>query len=406
LTKEVSQKKMIKTEILNSNTGLDKIWTKDFVLINLSALCLYLSYQMLLTILPTFTTSSGGGQFAVGLIISLFTIASLFTRPLAGNLIDRVGRKPVLFIGLLLFTVCVGSYYSLATINLILALRLLHGVSWGITSTSIGTTAADLVPKSRYGEGLGYFGLSSTFGMAFGPNLGIITMNYSLGLSFALSFALGVASLLLLNMVNFPVVRLVKGNGNKAEFIKNLWAKEALAPGLLAVFLGMTYGGITSYITLFAKEQSIKNIGLFFLCNAAMVAASRLFAGKIFDRKGPFPIIFPSILLCIIGLTLLSFASSTLVLGLAGIFYGAGFGLNLPTLQAWAVAKAAPHRKGAATGTYYSAIDLGVALGSLILGLVAKTAGYAAMYLYSNIFLVFFFVICCYYYLKDNRNSK
>ncbi|RYX94965.1 MFS transporter, partial [bacterium] len=197
---------MIKAIALNDKKELPKIWTRDFILINLSALCLYLSYQMLLTILPTFISHKGGGQFTIGLIISLYTIASLFTRPLAGNLIDKIGRKPILFSGLLLFTLCVGSYYWLATINVILALRILHGISWGITSTAIGTAAADLVPKSRYGEGLGYFGLASTFGMAFGPNLGIITMNHSLEMSFALASVLGVASLFLLKMISFPVL--------------------------------------------------------------------------------------------------------------------------------------------------------------------------------------------------------
>jgi MFS family permease len=399
------KQKMLKTEILDNKPVLPKIWTKDFILINLAALCLYISYQMLLTILPTFIIARGGGQFTVGLIISLFTIASLFTRPIAGNLIDRVGRKQILFGGLLLFTICIGSYYSLATINLILALRLLHGVSWGITSTSIGTAATDLVPKSRYGEGLGYFGLASTFGMAFGPNLGIFTMNHNFELSFAVSFILGISSLILLNLVKFPDIKLEKPE-NKGSFLKNLWAKEALEPGLLAIFLGMTYGGITSYITLFAKEQNISNIGLFFVCNAVMIAFSRLFSGKIFDKKGPLPIIFPGILLCITGLTLLSLAHSVAILGLAGLFYGAGFGLNLPTLQAWAVAKVSPQRRGAATGTYYSSIDLGVAVGSLILGLVAKTTGYAGMYFYSNLFLIFFLVTCSFYYFKENQSFK
>lgn len=397
---------MLKSQVLKNENKLPKIWTRDFSLMSLSALTLYMSYQMMLTILPSFITEKGGNQFTVGLIISLYTIASLFTRPIAGNLTDKIGRKPVVFAGLLLFTLCVGSYYWLATIQLILALRLIHGVSWGIASTSLGTAASDIIPKSRYGEGLGYFGLAGTLGMALGPNLGIITMNYGSGLSFTITSLLSLISLILLNMVKFPSLNLEQKKFNTADFIKNLWEKKALVPGSLALFIGMTYGGITSYITLFAKEQNLRNIGIFFLCNASMLAVSRLFAGKVFDKKGPYILLFPSILFCMIGLLLLSFSNSVSLLALSGIFYGFGFGLILPTLQAWAVTRVDSKRRGAATGTYYSSLDLGIAMGSVILGIISKTTGYAGMYLYSNIFILFFFIICSYYYLKEKIINK
>ena len=69
-------------------------------------------------------------------------------------------------IGTAICLLAMGSYLFASTIFLLLAVRILHGAGFGITTTTYGTVVSDLIPSARRGEGMGYFGLSGTIAMA------------------------------------------------------------------------------------------------------------------------------------------------------------------------------------------------------------------------------------------------
>lgn len=306
-----------------------------------------------------------------------FTISSLLIRPWAGKALDSRGRKPVFFLGLLIFILSVLAYNWAPTVLILLLLRLIHGFGWGNSSTAAGTIAADFIPKNRLGEGMGYFGLTSTLAMAIAPSIGLYLI-YQKGFTtmFLTSAALVLLALLLANFLTYKPLE-VKTAGPQA-----LYEPAAFLPALMIFFCTMTYGSIVTFLALYAKEQGIINIGPFFTVYALTLVFSRPLGGIIGDRKGFHVVVIPGLILVILTMFILSQARSLLTFLLAAPLYGLGFGSLHSTLQAMALKGLPPNRRGAANGTFFSAFDLGIGSGSILWGVVAQHWGYSTMYLW------------------------
>jgi len=152
----------------------EKIWTKDFVLICFANFFIFLGFQMTLPTIPLFVEDLGGNDQLIGFVVGIFTFSALLLRPYAGSSLETKGRGFVYLIGLAIFVLSVGSFGFLTSIVFLFAMRVVQGVGWGFSTTASGTIATDLIPASRRGEGMGYYGLSGNLALAFGPSLGLI----------------------------------------------------------------------------------------------------------------------------------------------------------------------------------------------------------------------------------------
>ena len=130
-------------------------------------LLIYGSTYLLISLLPVHIRNLGHGEATVGTIMSLFSIAALVTRPFAGVLADRAGRRHSIFIGSVLIGLsCIG--YSIAGSSTIFLARLLNGVGWGAVTAATATVAADLAPPNRRGTILGIYGTVTGLALAVG----------------------------------------------------------------------------------------------------------------------------------------------------------------------------------------------------------------------------------------------
>ncbi|WP_171056365.1 MFS transporter [Paenibacillus sinopodophylli] len=382
----------------------ETLWTKPFVLLILSNLFLFLSLEMLLPTLPMFAAEKGGTDAQIGLIIGLFTFSAVLLRPFVGMASDKFGKKLLLLVGVAICLIGTASYYAAVTITMMLMLRIVHGVGFGISTTLYGTVASDIIPATRRGEGMGFFGTGNAVAISLGPFLGIWLMEE---FGFSVLFIVG-ACILLLAIV---FTAFVKGD-SKAERVKVQAAAEhtslmlrfvepkALMPSLLGLLVGLSLGGVISFITLFGKETGVQNIGFFFLVLALSEFLIRFISGKIFDTRGRFWVLFPAAVSCIVGCVILYMTQSTGILLLAAVFYGAGFGAIFPGLQAWVIDRVEPARRGVATATFYNAFDIGIGSGAMLLGLVATWSNYATMYLVSSLFFVIYLVV---YFMYEKK---
>lgn len=132
---------------------------------------------MLATTLPAYVKGLGGTNSQVGLVISLFALAALISRPIGGAALDKLGRKYILTVAILfLIFITLGfSYFSI--VIPILVLRFVHSLFWGLCSTSIATLTTDITPKELRTQGLGYYALSMSIALAAVPGIGILLMN-------------------------------------------------------------------------------------------------------------------------------------------------------------------------------------------------------------------------------------
>ncbi|NSL52215.1 MFS transporter [Calidifontibacillus erzurumensis] len=386
---------------LNEQKQKEKLWTKNFILLFFSNLFLFFGFQMLLPTLPVYVNDLGGDDSAVGLVIGIFTISALFVRPFSGAAVDIFGRKLFLLLGLIICIVAIAMYGFVTTVLFVLLLRILHGIGWGVSTTTYGTVISDIIPSSRRGEGMGYYGMSTTLAMAVAPVTGIWMINHfgynQLFISSFISTAIALALSQLIDVKKISTEQ--KGTKN---FTSLLYEKSALLPSLLVFFMTFAYGGVVGFITLFGKEVGISNVGWFFSMNALILLLIRPISGKIYDSKGHPWVLVPGAVFGVVGLAILSYSTSLIGLTIAAVFFGIAFGSIQPALQALLIERSPIERRGAANATFFSAFDLGIGTGAMILGAIAGMTGYAMMYRLTSIVFILFLIIYCFYLLKKH----
>jgi MFS family permease len=429
----------------------EKLWTKDFVLLGLSCLFLFLAFEMLLPALPLYVAQIGGSTSEIGMVMGCFTLTAVLIRPFSGYAADTFGKKLLLIIGGILCLVATGFYYAAATVLWLLVIRLLHGFGFGIATTLYGTMASDMVPPSRMGEGMGYFGLANTVAISIGPFLGVIIME-GLGYQTLIIVSASILSVAcILNLIVKATAHLpasskpleaetitalsqVAGSTDRApanelagtaskltapaldrlpplkEEVAISWAsrlveRKALFPSLLGMMAGFGFGGILSFITLFGKEVGIANIGYFFLVVSVFEVLVRLISGRIFDTKGPFWVIFPSAILTCVATLILSYAGTMATMLVSAAFFGLGFGAMFPALQAWVINRVDPESRGSATATFYNLFDIGIAAGAILLGIIAGMTGYGMMFRLSSLTYVVLIAMYLFYEFRTGKDT-
>ncbi|MEW9110414.1 MAG: MFS transporter [Cytobacillus gottheilii] len=361
----------------------EKIWTKDFIFICLANFFVFLGFQMTLPTLPLFVEELGGNDQLIGIVVGIFTFSALLLRPYAGHALETKGRRYVYLIGLAIFVLSVGSFGFAASLTLLLAIRIIQGIGWGFSTTASGTIATDIIPAKRRGEGMGYYGLSGNIALAFGPTLGLAFVGVlSFQQLFLICGALGLTALLLAGNINYKKVE-EQPVTEKRKW--DVYEKSALQPSLLLFFITVTFGGIASFLPIYAAQSNVTGIEWYFLLYAVALLISRTFAGRLYDQKGHRAVFIPGALLIIAAMGLLAWLPNSLILYAAAVLYGLGFGTVQPALQAWSVKEAPANRRGMANATFFSFFDLGVGIGAITFGQVAHWLGYSSIYVVSAI---------------------
>lgn len=357
-----------------------KLWSRNFIFIIMTSLFTFVGFQMLLPTVPVFAKKLGGSDAEAGLVVGIFALSALLVRPLSGYALDRFGRKELLFAGLIIFIISVIAYHWAITLALLLLIRFIHGFGWGISSTAASTTATDIIPRQRLGEGMGFYGLAGTISMALAPAAGLWVME-EMGFSvlFTIAASIAAAGLGIALWIQYPTIPLAQ---NKSMVLVE---QTAFVPAVVIFFLTMTYGAVVSFLALYALEQNIGSVGYFFSVYAAALLMVRPFAGRLSDKVGFDVLVIPGIGAVMGAMVVVSMAHSLTGFLIAAALYGIGFGALVPCLQAMSVMNTPPERRGAANGTFFTGFDLGIALGSLVWGWVAQAVGYSAMFLWTVI---------------------
>lgn len=370
------------------------LWTGPYESLLFSNLVVFLGFQMLVPTIAAYIRQLNGTNLVAGLALSAVAGAALISRSIFGTVMDRIGRRPVLLIGAVVLLVTNLLLYVLPTIAAICAIRFCQGLGWGMITTALATVVSDLVPEHRMGEGIGYLAVSNVLATALSIIVGIWLMDVS-GFKVMLGFSTVCFTVALALCLRLGLVPFHRNEG--AESARNFWSalfeRRAVLPSFLCFLHSVAFSGIMAFIMLFGAESGIRYIFVYFIGYVFAIIVSRPFVGRIFDRVGHSVIIIPGVLSMIIGLVLLSYAHGVVLLVVASLFYGLGFGAVQPSLQAWAVNSSPLERKGAANGTFLCSIDLGYGIGAVLMGSVASLTSYAVMYRLSPLFLVLLLAI-------------
>ena len=359
-------------------TVSDKIWTRDFFFVCFANFFIFLGLQMTLPTIPLYIEELGASNQLIGFIFGIFTVSAVIVRPWAGHALETKGRRLIFLSGLAIFVFSVSSYAFSTLLFVLFLMRMVQGAGWGLSTTAGGTVATDLIPIHRRGEGMGYFGLTGSLAMAFGPAFGL-TLASLLGFPkmFLTAAFLGIVSFTLASLIHYRPVDHAK------EIEKRKWdfyEKTSLFPASLIFFNSIAFGAVTTFLPMYTQEKDIPGIEWFFVAFAISMMLSRPFAGRIYDRIGHTAIFIPGTILIIGSMLFLAFLAFQWMLIASAICYGLGWGAIHPAIQAWTVNRAPGHRKGMANATFFSSIDLGIGFGAMFFGVISESLGFISIY--------------------------
>jgi len=394
---------------MEENRKKEPLWTATFINNMLINFIFYLVFYLLTVIIGTVAVADMGASASLaGILSGIFIVGGFIGRLWTGNNISRIGQKKTLIIGTIIYLLFTLFYFFIHSITLLLIIRLLHGIGFGIAATASGTLAGLVVPTTRRGEGIGYYALSVTLASAIGPFLSIFlyhTFNYTVLL--VLSTVLLILALGGEMILSIPdhVKTAYKKIEKKAFSWANYFEKTALPIAFIAFLMGIAYSSILSFLANFTAEIGLATAGsFFFLVYAIFSLASRPVTGRLFDSRGENFVLYPAFVIFSLGLALIAGTHASIILLIAAALVGLGFGSFSPFGQAVAIRDVKPERLGIATSTFFGLYDMGVGFGPFGLGLLEPFTGYRNLYLISAGFVLV--IIFIYWLIHGRRVGK
>lgn len=376
----------------------EKLWSKDFLFLTLVNFLIFTSFFIYMSTISLYTVNVlNGTTVQGGIAVSIFIIGILISRILVGAWIDRVGRKRVLLTGLLLFSLGSFLYFLHPSIPVLFLIRFFHGIFCGMVLTAANTIAPSLVPKKRRGEGIGYYGMSVSLAIAIGPLLG---MSFSRDSNFTMVFLLcslfAVLSFAAALGTKIPAFQLTAEQ--LAEIKKWKWSnfieKNCFSIAIVSFFVGYAYSSIMSFISFYGRELHLESFTtVFFLVNAICILLTRPFLGKLYDRKNANYVLYPALLLLIVGMITFSQVHNGWVLLLAGALTGMGYGAYQLGGQTLSSEIVPPYRMGLGISTFFIFMDSGMAIGPSIHGMISDQFGFSNMYFICGCIFIFSLVL-------------
>ena len=390
-----------------SNMEKERLITPSYCCILAANFLLYFGFWLLTPVLPFYLSEIfEASNTTIGIVLSCYTISSLCIRPFSGYFLDTFARKPLYLIAYFIFTLIFAGYMVAGLLTLFIIFRVIHGISFGMVTVGGNTVVIDIMPSSRRGEGLGYYGLANNLAMSIGPMFGLFLHSGGASYITIFSYSLGscILGFLAATMVKTPYKPPVKREPISFDRIILL---KGLPAGFTLLLLSIPYGMTTNYVAMYAQEIGITaETGFFFTLMAVGMAVSRLFSGRLVDKGLVTKVIAAGLYLvsgCYFALTACGWLVNWNLELTTGIFFlislllGIGFGTMFPAYNTLFVNLAPNSQRGTATSTYLTSWDVGLGIGMLTGGYLAEIATFKIAYLFGASLTV---VSLFYFHLK------
>jgi MFS family permease len=336
-----------------------------------------------MAILPLYLDHLDADRAQIGAIMAISSVGGLLSRPAVGLLLDRVGRRITLVLGIGILSIALFLLGTVVRIDAwVFIVRLMIGVGIGAAFTAYFTVVADLVPISRRTEGIALFGISGLVPLAINPfvgQLGIAPGNLR-WLFPILGAVVLLSGVLALQVRDVPqaVVRAKVGMGDMLRALRS----EALLPVWLATTLfAMMFATFFAFVSVTAAGRNVSDPTAMWLTYAAGAALIRLFGARLPDRIGPSRLVIPALLCYVAALVLAASAQSWLAFVVAGALAGLGHGTCFPLLASQTATRAPDHLRGSALATFTALWDIAALLVVPGFGLLARATSDGTMLL-------------------------
>ena len=303
-----------------------------------------------------------------GLIITLFTISAAISRPFSGKLSDTIGRKKVIYLGIICSFFVMLIYPFSYSVLFFLILRFLHGFSAGFAPTGATALLTDLIPEKSRGHAMGIWGTFISLGIGVGQTLG--SWIY-LSFGFTILFLIGALfSLIAFILVFWIKETLVNQQQFNFKLLRISW-KDVFEPNVLpAAFVMLLSAMCSGMIFVLTPDLStylgISNKGFFFGIYVIATILIRLLTSSLSDRIGREKTLLIGCFILVISMLLVGTSSSIVSYIFAAIIFGIATGITSPTMFAWTADLSHEDRRGVGAGTMFIALEFGIMFGALL----------------------------------------
>lgn len=405
----------------------DRLLTPTFVAALVTTLLAYIAGQALNSGTSIYLARVGDSAVYAGSLGAIFSFAAGVSRLISGRMIDEAGRARmmtagglIIFAGALLPVLVDSGFVFVAS-------RFIQGFGFSAATTAAATVVVDVLPESRLGEGIGYYGLGSALATSVGPLAGValasspnpVILYQVVAAITAVTVVLSLFCRYEKHPLNLPstsayrirfedsedchkeekILKGCDGLGFAAradrptltaiDRIKDGVEVRAL-PGAVPMALACpAFAFGTFFVGLYGSEMGVSSPGLFFTLSAASMILVRASSDRYMDSVAPLKVFLASSVCGVASFLLLLLAGGNDVLFyIAGVFYGAYLGICVPVLQTVAVKNTSPDRWGRANALVFLGYDVGSCLGAALWGGVIAFLGFHACIVMVMLFIV------------------
>ena len=371
--------------IMDTTKAVEKLWTTDYIFSVLLLFLCNLGPCLVVAVISVFAKNLTGSDTYAGMMASVFALSGFAGRFLCAALLEKINCKKLMIFSAAVL--CGASFGYLFTSNfpVAVALRLLQGLGYSLTATTMSTYIVKIVPVSRRLDGIGYSTMAGQLASVIGPSVAfaVVGVNYDrFTLLFGVVFAITALTTLGLFFVRNISIRAEKSQHENKDASRINWI--ALLPMLTALFLiDFVFGPLSSLLSLYAIEINIGNVGSYFLLSAAGMMLSRFTASKIVQKLGMNQSVIAFAGLLVIGLLGISRVNALWQLFLLALVMGFAQGSLLPLVNTILLNRMPESKSGVANAVFYGIGDFSFIISPTLMGTVAGLTSYRTMFFLS-----------------------
>ncbi len=332
-------------------------------------------FGIIIPVLPFLAEEVGGTPTQLGLLMAVYSLMQLIFAPIWGRVSDRIGRKPVMLMGIFGLAL---SFFIMAIADslwIMFAARIIGGI---LSSANMPTTmayVADITTEEDRGKGMGIIGAATGLGFIFGPAIGGVLSKSSLNTPFLIAGILSILTFLLVLLVlkeSLPSEQRGKQSSNNQSMWKNFTGAVSILFVLQCV-VSLSMAGLEATFAYFAaKKAGIDTVQLgyiFMIMGFGSAIVQGGLIGVMTKKWGEGRVIQIGLTVSIIGFILILFTDSFWTATIFLTIFGLGNGLIRPAVTAL-LTKTTTGGHGSSTGLLSSFDSLGRIVGPPLGGLL------------------------------------
>ena len=372
------------------NNGASKretIWSFPFVALMVVNFFQSMAAFMANTTLPLYIDHMGATAAVVGVVVSSFAATALLIRPFAGPAFDSFSKKRLLICAQVIICVSLALYGVADSVPFLLCVRLLHGIGIGCSGPLAMSLVSEFLPAGRMASGISIYALAQTFAQVIGPAVGLWLVE---AIGFSPAYFLAAGCLLVAMLGVFFLKEPVRERLPYQFKLNRMFAREAVSKAFVLMLFAISFSCTASYLVLYGTLLDVGNLGMYFTVYALCLLATRPLFGKLADRWGAERVLLIGVVCFAASYVLLSQTRDFAQLMVVAVIGSAGFGACAPLIQSLALSSVPVERRGAASNTAFTGMDLGMLIGPVVGGNVIEmlepitgslTQAYASMWI-------------------------